>query len=107
MTGKIVFFDRLRGEGMVRSEQGTHFVYACNLPGRKTWYEHTACVYLEQDDEIEFELKDGFVVDVEGPVKFDAEKWNSLDQERLAFRVDDDGELISGLFASREPKEKS
>lgn len=104
-TAKVSWFDKGRGEGSIHCEAlDTSFpIYACGLPGKKTWYAETACMYLERGDKVQFDLSGNshqlFVVNVVGPVKFDAEKWNGLDQDRLAFKCDDDGKAINGLFA--------
>jgi cold shock CspA family protein len=100
--GIVRWFDRLSGEGMVRGADGkSHWVFGCNLIGAKTLFEHTACMYLVEGEAVEFELHDGCgAVKVSGG-HFDAEKWNSLDQSKLAFKVGFDGQLESGLFAGK------
>jgi hypothetical protein len=105
LEGRVVFFDKSRGEGMVAVDSlGTTFsVYACNLKGKKTWYAETACVYLNKGDTVKIdklaEVSDGLTALVSEGVHFDAEKWASLDQSRLAFKCDENGNAINGLFA--------
>lgn len=99
--GLVRWFDKNSGEGMIRGDDGkSHWVYACNILGAKTLFEHTACVYLVQGEAVEFELHDGCgAVKVSGG-HFDAEKWASLDQDRLAFKVAENGEIENGLFST-------
>ena len=102
----VLWFDRSRGEGMIRVEDGhVTFVHAANIPGKKTWYDETACVYYEKRQEIEVRW-DAQIQQwrCETRGHFDAEKWAGLPQERLAFKCDEDGKAINGLFASRGDK---
>lgn len=88
------------GEGMIKDNAGNVVeIYACNIPGKKTWYAQTACVYYEKDQEIEVEQDDnsGLILGIT-PGIFDETKWNSLDQTRLAFKCDNKGKAITGLF---------
>ena len=84
-------------------------IYACNINGKKTWYPKTACVYYTEGQEVDVELKvfSNFKLFVNGltPGHFDSERWNSLDQSRLAFKCDENGKAINGLF-SCSPKTK-
>lgn len=104
LTGTVLWFDNGRGEGMVRcNKSGLNFVvYACNMVGKKTWYAETACMYVERDQQVTFDLADmgDFLTAciTEGQ-KFDAEKWNSLDQSKLAFKCNEEGEAVNGLFS--------
>jgi hypothetical protein len=97
-TGIVRWFDKNSGEGMIKCDvtDRIYMVYACNLIGRKTWYAETACVYLNEGDKVTFNLNGDFVVDIPGI--FDAEKWNKLDQSKLAFKCNDEGQAINGLF---------
>ena len=77
-------------------------IYACNIKGKKTWYPETACVYYNEGQEIDVELHvtHGFEIIVVGLTQgfFDEAKWNSLDKDRLAFKCDEQGNAINGLF---------
>lgn len=102
----VLSWDFLRGEGLVRLESGeAREIYACNLPGRKTWYPETACVFYEQGETVEVKLDvhltKTFVIGVT-QAYIDNEKWDSLDHSKLAFRCNDKGEAVNGLFASEE-----
>lgn len=97
---KVRWFDKLRGEGSVESLDGEFFgiIYACNIPGKKTWFPETACVYYERGQVVDADITDYRAIRLFTKGIFDADKWNSLDQDRLAFRCDDDGKAINGLF---------
>lgn len=77
-------------------------VYACNIQGRKTWYSETACVYYETGQVVEVELKafSGFKLFVNGttPGILDEERWNRIKNQDLAFRCDENGNAVTGLF---------
>lgn len=81
-------------------------IYACNIEGKKTWYPETACVSYEEGQLIDVKLSvfSSFKLLVIGltPGKLDAERWNSLDKNRLAFKCDEKGEAINGLFAEKK-----
>jgi hypothetical protein len=101
--GRVIWFDRLRGEGWVRADDGhSYTIYACNLPGKRTWFPETACTYYDEGQEIEFKLDitygSTFVIGLT-PANFDSEKYTQLNPEKLAFRCDEGGQLVSGLFA--------
>lgn len=98
----VKWFDRRDGECSVRglNDEGTFRIYACSIPGKKTWYPETACVYYNEGDEIEIEpLDEPPYAKAITPGIFDEAKWNSLDHDRLAFRCDENGEALCGLFA--------
>lgn len=103
MKAKVIFFDRKHGEGIAKllSGGGTFMIYASGIPGKRTWYAHTACVYYSEGDIIEIEPSD-FGVICKTPGKLDLDKWASLDQERLAFVCDESGNAITGLFSSNK-----
>lgn len=96
-----MWFDKLAGDGVARSldGQGTYRISACGIPGKKTWYDHTACVFYEKGAEIELELLDEPpYARCLTPGVFDKAKWDGLDHDRLAFRCDEDGKALCGLF---------
>lgn len=98
---KVLYFDRLSGEGMIQAENQVFVLYACNIEGKKTWYPETACVYYVKDQEIDVELKwDNYACFAIGLTQgtVDQEKWNRLDQSRLAFKCDESGKAVNGLF---------
>lgn len=81
-------------------------IYACNIQGKKTWYPETACVYYTEGQNVDVELVvfSGFKLFVNGltPGHFDKQRWESLDQSRLAFKCDENGKAINGLFGGKE-----
>jgi hypothetical protein len=103
VQGEVVYFNTRSGEGMLRCSalNAEFFVYACNVLGRKTWYPETACVNLIEGSVVTFDLADMGThmtpTNVTGGV-VDAEKWASLDQSKLAFKCDEQGKAVNGLF---------
>lgn len=95
----VLGFDRSRGEGFIKIEgqPGLFDIYACNIPGKKTWYPGTACMYYHRDQEIEIEVVDGGIKCLSRGT-FDKKKWDSLDHANLAFRCDENGNALNGLF---------
>lgn len=77
-------------------------IYACNIEGKKTWYPETACVYYETGQVVDVELKvfSGFQLFVCGltPGILDEEHWNRIKNQDLAFRCNEKGEAVTGLF---------
>lgn len=104
LTGRVQWFDKSRGDGSIYcTEIDSYFrVYACNLAGKRTWYAETACVYLDEGQEVTIDklarVDTGLTPIISQGVKFDAEKWDTLKDKDLAFRCDDSGNVISGLF---------
>lgn len=103
LKGVVSWFNRTSGEGYIRVEgEGLWPIYACNIKGKKTWYPETACVYLNEGDEVEVEIQpflSGSLLVCHTPGIVDEDKWNRLDQSTLAFKCNDKGEAINGLFA--------
>jgi len=109
LKARVCWFDDVRGQGMVKitgkdGETVRSVIYACAIKGRKTWYPETACVYYEENQDIEVELSfRGRLTDIDviGLTQghFDREGWNNLDQDSLAFKCNEQGEAINGLFA--------
>lgn len=104
LEAKVIFFCKNSGEGML-SVPSLGFnlpVYACNLKGKKTWYAETACVFLNEGQTVMIdklaEVSNGVTPIINEGIHFDAEKWNSLNQDKLAFKCDDNGNAINGLF---------
>lgn len=97
--GDVEFLARVEGL------EHLQVIYACNIKGTKTWYESTACVYYKEGEVVDVELKvfHDFKTFVCGltPGHFDAEKWARLDKDRLAFKCDENGKALNGLFAER------
>lgn len=77
-------------------------IYACNIQGKKTWDPETACVYYNTGDIVEVELKvfHGFQLFVNGltPGHLDTAQWERIKDKPLAFRCDENGNAITGLF---------
>ena len=102
IQAKVLWFDKSSGSGSFLSLDGNSigFIYACNIPGKKTLFPHTACVYYNAGDVIDVEWIDTcnlWISHTRGI--FDHELWNSIpNKENLSFTVADDGKLISGLF---------
>ena len=98
--GLVLWFDNLSGQGQVRNlETGErHWLYACNIKGKKTWFEHTASVYHVEGQIIQCYLSEHLLVsDTQG--ELDVEKWNRIKDQNLAFRCNDEGQATTGLFA--------
>lgn len=96
----ILWFDDLRGEGRVRclKSGNTAMIYACNIKGKKTWYPETACVSYGIGQIVQVEQDcNGFII---GHTQgfFNQDKWQGLNHANLAFKCDDDGNAINGLF---------
>lgn len=99
---EVLSWDHLRGEGLLRLADGSaRTIYACNIPGRKTWYPETACVFYEEGETVQVKLDihvgQTFVLGVT-PGHIDNEKWDSLDHSKLAFRCNEQGEAVTGLL---------
>jgi hypothetical protein len=81
-------------------------IYACNIVGKRTWYPETACVYYKSGEIVDVELKvcGGFNLFVCGitPGHLDTEHWDRIKDEKLAFRCNELGETVTGLFATKE-----
>lgn len=102
---EVRWFNKVSGEGMLYIPELaiSAVVYACNLPGRKTWYAETACVYYERGQKVRIKLdipaySELFVIGIT-PGTLDTEAWNNIKDKPLAFRCDDEGNAINGLFA--------
>lgn len=98
-------------EGLIKihdTDLMLQIIYACNINGKKTWYPETACVYYNEGQEVDVSLSvfSGFTLFVNGltPGHFDAKKWNSLPQDYLAFKCDENGTAINGLFQAKAKK---
>lgn len=102
---KVRWFDKRDGEGMVSGEAGTFYINAAGIPGKKTWYGSTACVFYTEGQIIEAEIVEehdrGGYLRLITPGTFDQVKWDSLDHDRLAFRCDENGNALNGLFAQK------
>lgn len=103
LKGIVRWFDRARGKGVIRiPELNTSFqVFACNLPGAKTGFAETSCVYLIKGESVLVDhIHDycGAVIKDSENVHFDQEQWDRLDQDRLAFKRGPDGKFLNGLF---------
>ena len=98
--GVVRWFDRLSGTGVIRDVETDqcYRVWACNIIGAKTWFEHTACMYLEQGQPVEFTPVDGCGACYVTNVIFDSEHWDRIKDQKLAFRCDENGKAITGLF---------
>jgi hypothetical protein len=77
-------------------------IYACNIKGKKTWYPETACVFYEKGQIVDVEIHvthgfDRFVIGLT-PGHLDTEHWNRIKDSSLAFRCDDEGKAVTGLF---------
>lgn len=88
-------------EGLVKI-QGTDLmlqtIYACNIAGKKTWYQETACVSYTEGQEVDVSLSvfNNFKLFVNGltPGILDEERWNRIKDTRLAFKCDENGNVI-------------
>lgn len=101
---RVLWFDASSGEGSVRglNGEGTFGLYACNIPGTRTWYPETACVTHAEGQVIDVELKVSYGCSIlvsHTPGTLDKAKWDALDQSKLAFKCNEAGEPVNGLFA--------
>lgn len=101
---EVLSWDHSRGEGLVRLADGSaRDIYACNLPGRKTLYPETACVFYMPGETVQVKLDihytRTFVLGV-SQAYIDNEKWDRIKDQPLAFRCDDEGRAVTGLFAA-------
>lgn len=106
-TGVVRWFDRVSGEGMALVNGRLLPIYACNIPGRKTWYPTTACMYYEPGTVIECKIHGGIMSPLlvsMTPGILDEEKWDQLKHQNLAFRCNEAGEAVTGLFATGDEK---
>lgn len=103
LKGTVRWFDKNGGTGMIRDENGrSHWVYACNILGAKTAFEHTACVHLENGTDVTFELyEDCGAVNVSGGI-VDEAHWTKINDGTLSFVKDPNGGFLSGLFADKK-----
>lgn len=99
----VLWWDGTEGQIEGLNGEGRHWLYACNIKGAKTWYPETACMFHAEGQIIDAEVKvfygSGCIAVSHTQGTLDADRWDSLDQSKLAFKCDDDGKLVSGLFA--------
>lgn len=98
VSGTVAWFNGDRGAITCNVTGQLIIVWACNIIGKKTWYSETACMYLKKGQTVTFKHSEVGAADVTGGI-FDAEKWAKLDQSKLAFKCDENGKAINGLFA--------
>lgn len=108
-TATVRWFDNMSGQGMVEIDEDLSLpIYACNIRGKKTWFPETACVYYKakQIVEIEIDVHAYSAVFAKGitPGHFDSEGWDRIKNQDLAFRCNDAGEAINGLFSQGKNK---
>lgn len=99
LTGTVRWFNRSSGKGMIREDitQKSYPVYACNIIGAKSMFEHLACVYLIEGQTIEFNLHEDLgAVNVSGGV-FDTNEWERVKKGNHSFTLQNDGSF-SSLF---------
>lgn len=103
VKGEVLWFDKMSGEGMIRIPDLDFnlTVFACNIKGAKTWYPETACMYLNEGDEVTLDIVEvgsGATAQVIEGGRFDKEGWDEIKDKNLAFRCDENGKAINGLF---------
>ena len=100
-TAHVAWFNPDEGMGFVDVDNMRLPIYACNIAGKKTWYPETACVYYEAgqivDVKIDVYIGATFVLGLT-PGTVDVEKWDRIKEQNLAFRCDESGEPVTGLF---------
>lgn len=103
LSARVCWFNILQGQGMVDVDGHRLVIYACNIKGRKTWYPETACTFYEDGETVEVRIECSFGgrVDVIGltPGYIDNVKWDSIKDQELAFRCNEDGQAVTGLFS--------
>lgn len=103
-TAVVRWFNKSSGEGVVRLDDGLSLpIYACNIAGRKTWYPETACVYYAEGQIVQIKVdvhmySTIFAIGVTSG-HLDIERWDQIKDKDLAFRCNEDGQAINGLFA--------
>lgn len=101
--GIVRWFNNISGEGMIDCDGHSLPIYACNIKGRKTWYAETACVYYKKDQVVDCHIEvhgsQRYFVIGDTPGHFDAEGWDRIKDQNLAFRCNEAGEAVNGLFA--------
>lgn len=103
LKAEVRWFCKSSGEGMLRVPSLGYSVqvHACNLIGAKTGFSHTACTYLVEGETVtikEIHPQCGAVITDPTNVHFDQDHWDSMDQDSLAFKKNDDGTFKNGLF---------
>lgn len=85
---QVISFDRSRGIALLDGldTAGVLHLYACNIPGKKTWFPETACVYHDKGEVIEVELifADAFSTPIlvsHTPGIVDEVKWNEIKEK--------------------------
>ncbi len=96
--GEVRWFDRSSGHGVIRDIETDESirVYACNIIGSKSWFEHLACMYLEDGALVEFEHSDCGANKVTNGV-FDQDQWDRIKNNNHSFTENAQGEF-GGLF---------
>lgn len=99
----VDWFNNMSGMGMLTVNNSLRLpIYACAIKGRKTWFAETACVYYKPGQIVEIKVTVGALRDLmaEGLTAghLDVEGWNNIKDRNLAFRCNDSGEAINGLF---------
>jgi hypothetical protein len=83
-------------------------IYACNIYGAKTWYPETASVYYDVDQEITVRGnvigRELFLMGIT-PGTLNVEQWDRIKNKNLAFRCDDNGNAVTGLFTTETKHE--
>lgn len=101
-TAKVLWFNILSGKGMILVSGMRLPIYSCNIPGRKTWYPETACVFYDDNQLVEVKLSIFSLNNVMArgvtPGYLDIDKWDRIKEDNLAFRCNEKGEAITGLF---------
>jgi len=106
VTGKVRYFNDKRGTGLVYIESIDRVIdfHACNAINTCTWFDHTACVEFNEDQEVTGILKakvcncyiDFQLIKIEGG-KQNLAKFNELNKNNdLAFVVRNG--KVTGLF---------
>jgi hypothetical protein len=105
-SATVRWFDRSSGVGQVQGNDGEGIwtLYACNIPGKRTWYPETACVFHEAGEQVTVEIHPSMGTSLcvsHTAGRCDADKWARLDTSRLAFRCDEEGRAANGLFGMK------
>jgi hypothetical protein len=101
LKGTVSWFNGDQGSITCNITGHEYVVHACNIKGKKTWYSETACVYLKKGEQVTLDICDLGYLSVSvtgGSIHFDQAKWNGLDQSKLAFKCDDEGNATNGFF---------
>lgn len=96
----VSWFNQVTGQGYVEIPKLNQKmpIFACNIKGKKTWYENTACVYYDKGQTVWVRFVHPHFIEGLTQGTIDVQKWLSFDRDKLTFKCDSEGKTINGLF---------